>query len=155
MRGVQDWFDEYGESHRNAVNKAVHWVCVPAIMFAVLGLLWAIPVPESWRATSPYLNVATIVVVAAVAYYVALSKPLALGMAAVAAAMLAMLAWLEQAGLSVWQIAAAIFVVAWIGQFIGHMIEGARPSFFKDVQFLLIGPIWLLAALYRALRVPY
>ena len=34
-------------------------------------------------------------------------------------------------------------------QFIGHAVEGKRPSFFKDLQFLLIGPIWLLSNLYR------
>jgi uncharacterized membrane protein YGL010W len=155
MRAVEDWFDEYGASHRNEINKAVHWVCVPAIVFSVVGLLWSIPVPESWRAASPFLNFGTLVVAAAVVYYFFLSLPLALGMSAVAAAILAALAWLEGGGVPVWQIATAIFVVAWIGQFVGHMIEGTRPSFFKDVQFLLIGPIWLLAAVYRALRLPY
>ena len=43
-----------------------------------------------------------------------------------------------------------VFVLAWIGQFIGHLIEGKRPSFFKDLQFLLIGPAWLMAFVYRA-----
>ncbi|MEJ1960555.1 MAG: Mpo1-like protein [Gammaproteobacteria bacterium] len=49
----------------------------------------------------------------------------------------------------------AIFVTAWIGQFIGHALEGKQPSFFKDVQFLLIGPLWLVAALYRRLGIHY
>ena len=37
-----------------------------------------------------------------------------------------------------------IFVVAWIGQFYGHKVEGKKPSFFKDLQFLLIGPVWCM-----------
>jgi uncharacterized membrane protein YGL010W len=49
----------------------------------------------------------------------------------------------------VWAICLTLFVVAWIGQFIGHKIEGKKPSFFKDVQFLLIGPAWLLSKVYR------
>ena len=48
-----------------------------------------------------------------------------------------------------WLIGIAVFVGAWIGQFIGHKIEGKKPSFFKDVQFLLIGPAWLMAFIYR------
>ncbi len=51
--------------------------------------------------------------------------------------------------------AAVLFVAAWIGQFIGHMIEGKRPSFFKDIQFLMIGPLWLLADVYRRLGIRY
>lgn len=38
----------------------------------------------------------------------------------------------------------AIFVVAWIAQFYGHHVEGKKPSFFADLQFLMIGPLWLL-----------
>ena len=49
----------------------------------------------------------------------------------------------------------ALFVLAWIGQFIGHHYEGKRPSFFKDIQFLMIGPLWLLSFIYRKLRIPY
>jgi uncharacterized membrane protein YGL010W len=155
MRAVEEWFDEYGESHRNHVNKVVHWICVPAIVFSVVGLLWSIPVPASWRAVSPLLNFGTLLLSAAVVYYFFLSTPLAVGMAIVSAMILAILLWLEGLTVPVWQIAAAVFVVAWIGQFIGHIFEGRRPSFFKDLQFLLIGPIWLLAAVYRSLRVPY
>ena len=49
----------------------------------------------------------------------------------------------------------AIFVLAWIGQFIGHKIEGEKPSFFEDLQFLLIGPDWLLGAIYQKLGIRY
>jgi uncharacterized membrane protein YGL010W len=47
-----------------------------------------------------------------------------------------------------------VFVLAWIGQFIGHKIEGKKPSFIKDIQFLLIGPIWLLSDIYNKLKIP-
>ena len=52
-------------------------------------------------------------------------------------------------------IAAAVFVVAWIGQFIGHAIEGKKPSFFEDVKFLLVGPAWLLHFVYRRAGIRY
>ena len=155
MRAIEDWLSEYGESHRNGFNKLVHWICVPLIVFSVIALLWSIPVPASWRAVSPLLNLGTLALAASITYYFVLSRPLALGMAIVSAGLLALLAWLDGATTPLWQIAAGVFVVAWIGQFVGHIIEGRRPSFFKDMQFLLIGPIWLLAAIYRSLNVRY
>jgi uncharacterized membrane protein YGL010W len=154
VRGTSYWFDEYSASHRNPVNKALHWICVPLIVWSLLGLLWSIPAPG--RAQLEYANWASCAVAAAVLYYAALSLPLALGILPVLAAMLFSVDALSQlARVPLWAVAAAVFVLAWLGQFIGHAVEGKRPSFFKDVQFLLIGPIWLLAALYRRAGIHY
>lgn len=154
MRTMQQWLDEYAESHRHPTNKTIHWVCVPAILFSVLGLLWLVPVPQSAAVLGPWANWATLLMVLAVVWYVVLSPALAVGMAIVAGAMLALVHQIEP-GLPFppWALYTGIFVVAWIGQFIGHEVEGRKPSFFKDVQFLLIGPAWLLADLYRHLGI--
>jgi uncharacterized membrane protein YGL010W len=48
---------------------------------------------------------------------------------------------------------AVVFVVAWIGQFIGHIYEGHRPSFLTDLVFLLVGPMWTLRKLYQRLGI--
>ncbi|MBX0290223.1 DUF962 domain-containing protein [Hymenobacter sp. HSC-4F20] len=149
---VQNLLDEYGESHQNPTNKMVHWVCVPLIMFSILGLLWSIPVPEALRAVSPWLNWATVVMVLAVAYYLRLSGRLAVGMVLVWVAMAATLRVVDAAAvLPLWAVCLLVFVLAWIGQFWGHKVEGKKPSFLKDVQFLLIGPLWLLHFIYRRL----
>jgi uncharacterized membrane protein YGL010W len=146
MKTVHDWLNDYAVSHQNPVNKTVHWICVPVITFTVLGLLRAIP------AGNDLVNACTIGGALALAYYAALSWRLAAGMVLAFAA----LYWLVQAsfyGLGGYHVPAmiAIFVIAWIGQFIGHNVEGARPSFFKDLQFLLIGPLWLMSFVYRKL----
>ncbi len=160
MRSVEDWLGDYGASHANPVNKALHWICVPLIVLAVLGLLWSLPVPAALAARAPLLNWSTLTMLAGLAYYALLSVPLALGMlaplalAVLALAVLALDA-LARLPLPLWQSCLAIFIVAWIGQFIGHAIEGRRPSFFKDVQFLLIGPLWLLSFVFRSLRLGY
>jgi uncharacterized membrane protein YGL010W len=154
VRGTAYWLDEYSASHRNSINKALHWICVPLIVWSLIGLLWSLPAPG--RAQLEYANWASYAVAAAVLYYAVLSMPLALGVLPVLAAMLFSvdaLSQLSQAPL--WAVSAAVFALAWVGQFIGHAIEGKRPSFFKDVQFLLIGPIWLLAGLYRRAGIPY
>jgi len=155
MRTVTDWLGEYGASHENATNKLLHWICVPPIVLSVMGLLRSIPVPAAFSDVSPWLNWATLASLGAVAYYIALSPRLAAGVAIAFAAMLWMVEWLATLPWPLWATSIAIFVVAWIGQFIGHAVEGKRPSFFKDVQFLLIGPLWLVSALYRRLGMSY
>jgi uncharacterized membrane protein YGL010W len=155
MRTVTDWLAEYGKSHQNPTNKLLHWICVPPIVLSVMGLLWSLPVPAVFSALSPWLNWATLVSAAAVVYYLVLSPSLALGVLGAFAVLLLIVAWLARLPWPLWLTSLAIFVLAWIGQFIGHAIEGKRPSFFKDVQFLLIGPLWLLAAVYRRFSVPY
>ena len=150
MRPIDALLDEYGESHLNPVNKAIHWVCVPVIVWTVVALIWSIPFP--WRIGQGIvpLNWAVIALIAAQIYYFRLSRRLGLGLMLYNLAMLWLTAAVEaNSPWPLWQVALVVFVLAWIGQFIGHLVEGKRPSFFKDVQFLLIGPAWLLAFLYR------
>ena len=156
MRGVAQWLDDYGECHRNHANKALHWICVPVIVWCVLGLLWSLPIPREVLAMSPAANWGTLAVLAAILYYSLLSIPLALGALPVLLAMLWSIDLLKPTSpVPLWSICVVLFIIAWIGQFIGHAIEGRRPSFFKDVQFLMIGPLWLLADLYRRWGIRY
>jgi uncharacterized membrane protein YGL010W len=156
MRKPADqWFSEYGESHQNRANKLIHWLCVPLIAACVVALLWEIPTPQFMQQV-PLLNWATLTVAASLVFYWRLSPTLAVGMLLFAATMIAGIVVYERLGAApLWQVAALAFVVAWIGQFIGHSIEGKKPSFLQDVQFLLIGPIWLLGFIYRKLGIPY
>jgi len=155
MRTLSEWLGEYGESHQNTTNKLLHWICVPPIVLSVMGLAWSIPVPQSFAQVSPWLNWATILAAGALLYYVTLSRPLALGVFVAFAVLLWVVQSLDRLPWPLWATSVAIFVVAWIGQFIGHAVERKRPSFFKDVQFLLIGPLWLVAALYRRMGLQY
>lgn len=154
MRTAEQWFAEYGESHQNPANKAIHWVAVPVIYATVVGLLWAIPQPTV-MAGIPWLNWAVVALVPILLFYLLMSFPLSLGMAALSLMCLWIWAAAERLGISVWQTALALFVVMWIFQFVGHHIEGKKPSFFKDLQFLLIGPAWVIGFIYRKLGIRY
>ena len=133
---------KYSESHLNHTNEIIHFVCVPVIVFSLLGMLWAIhPV------------VALAVVLAAMAYYMKLSKNFAIGMGVMSLAMLGVLTLLPPP--VILPLSIAIFVLAWIGQFIGHKIEGKKPSFLDDLRFLLIGPLFVLSFLYRRLKLAW
>ena len=151
-RLVDRFLDEYGDSHQNRTNKLIHWVCVPVIFWTVVALLWSIPTPL-WMAPFNWAMVALALVSA---YYVYLSLPLAIGMIAFSLACMAGTAqYMEITSFPLWAFALIVFVIAWIGQFIGHAIEGKKPSFFKDVQFLLIGPAWLMHFIFQKLGVRY
>ena len=140
-RNVDRLLERYGEFHRNPANKAIHWVCVPLIVWSVLAALWTF---------SPLAVYAAIGVMTV--FYLWLSPPLALGMLGVMALMVWPLTLLGSHALIV---SIAVFVAAWIGQFIGHILEGRKPAFLEDVRSLLIGPAWLLADLYRRLGIAY
>jgi uncharacterized membrane protein YGL010W len=155
MRTVQESLQEYGASHQNPTNELLHWICVPLIVLTVSGLLWPLPVPMLFAAISPWVNWATVAAFAALLYYLALSPALTVGILIAFTVLLLVTQWLATLSWPLWLTSITIFVVAWIGQFIGHAIEGKRPSFFKDLQFLLIGPLWLLAAAYRKIGLSY
>ncbi|MEL7312539.1 MAG: Mpo1-like protein [Pseudomonadota bacterium] len=152
---VERWLNAYAVSHQNPVNKRIHWLCVPAIVVSLIGILWALPVPSAMRDLSSFLNWGSLFLAAAMVYYLALSPRLALGMIPVTLAIVAVVSWMATLPVSLVVLSVAIFVIAWVGQFIGHKIEGQKPSFFEDVQFLMIGPLWILAAAYRQLGVRY
>jgi uncharacterized membrane protein YGL010W len=157
MRKIEQLLSEYGESHQNQINKAIHWVCVPLIFFSVLGLIAAIPAGVLQRLAQGHAlaHWATVVVALLFFYYLLLSVPLSIGMLLFSVACLYLVGVLAGTGYPLWAVSLFIFVAAWIGQFIGHKVEGKKPSFFKDLQFLLIGPAWLLHFIYRRLRIPY
>ena len=131
MKTISEWLDEYSDSHQNKTDKLIHWVCVPTIFFSIVGIL---------AHFSALLT--TLLLVLSFIFYARLDLVLAVAMAALMLVM-AWLIYVLPVGMGFY---IAIFVLAWIGQFYGHKIEGKKPSFFKDLQFLLIGPIWCMDA---------
>ncbi|HTH56963.1 MAG TPA: Mpo1-like protein [Cyclobacteriaceae bacterium] len=158
MRKIDQLLSEYGESHQNATNKFIHWICVPAIFFSIVALIASIP-SDLLRAIFgdvPLLNWASVLLVLVMIYYLSLSVPLSIGMLFFSFVCLVVINALTKTFTTpLWLIALIIFVVAWVGQFYGHKVEGKKPSFFKDIQFLLIGPAWLMHFIFKKVGVPY
>ena len=152
MKTIHQWLSEYGESHQDHTNKTIHWICVPAIFFSITGLLYSIKLPVTMAGIQ--LNVAMLILALVIIYYFILSKTLWIGLFLFAVFCLGLCQWVEQANfIELWLLCIIIFVVAWIGQFYGHHVEGKKPSFFKDIQFLLIGPAWLMSFIYKKLGI--
>ncbi|EIW90069.1 hypothetical protein AGRI_02765 [Alishewanella agri BL06] len=155
MKTAEQWFSEYAVSHQHPTNKLIHWFAVPVIYITVLGLLWQIPMPFAGFAEQG-INWALLLVLPALVFYFLLSFSIGLGMTIFTAAAVTLLRALEQQSvLQIWQWSLLVFVVMWVFQFVGHKIEGKKPSFFQDLAFLLIGPAWLLGFILKRLHIRY
>ena len=143
MRDVHQWFGGYSRDHQHPTNRSIHWVCVPLILWCVIAALWAIPVPAAFAEPGLWAGAAMFL---AWLFYWRLSRPLGLAMLALFV-VFGFIAHLAYAALGPWHLlllAGALFVAAWIGQFVGHAIEGRRPKFLQNIMFLLIGPLWVV-----------
>ncbi|AXA84749.1 DUF962 domain-containing protein [Lysobacter oculi] len=153
-RAIDRWFASYSGDHRNTLNQWLHVVCVPLILWSVIALLWCIPVPGTLFGPGAFAALAMFMTWS---FYYRHSRTLGMGMLL----FFVLISWttrwlhLELGGAGLAKLALAVFVVAWIGQFIGHHFEGRRPSFLTDITYLLIGPVWVLNKLYRTLGWKY
>ena len=152
MKTAQEWYAEYAVSHQNETNQKIHYICVPAIFFSIVGMIMSIPsgfIQNTLGISNPMIgNWASIVMVFLLIFYIRLSFTLFLRMLGFGVLTIIGNYYLGQY-LPLFLTSLAIFVLAWIGQFYGHHIEGKKPSFIKDLQFLLIGPAWVLEKLSK------
>ena len=150
MRTMQEWIDSYSADHRNRTNQVLQWFCVPPIVWSVIALLWAIPVPSTVLRPGSW---AVLVMVLAFYWYWPRSHRLAVGLllAFAACGLLSNLLYGRLGAAPLCYLGIGVFVVAWIGQLIGHKVEGRKPSFLTDLSCLLIGPAWLMSRLFRKL----
>lgn len=139
MRQIEALLNEYGESHQNIFNIIIHTFAVPAIYFVSIGLIWSIPTVflDSYNITWAHL-----VALPVLWYYFKLSGPIGAAMTLLTIFSFLGIQALEAADVSVWKFSLVLFAIMWALQFIGHHVEGKKPSFFKDIQFLLVGPAW-------------
>tara|TARA_Y100001934_G_C12184121_1_gene693077 strand:- start:598 stop:1059 length:462 start_codon:yes stop_codon:yes gene_type:complete len=151
MKKIDFWLDKYAESHQNSTNKLIHWFCVPIITFTLLGLLSFI----KFSFLRYNINFSYILFLFALLFYIRLSLSLTIGMGIFAGGSILIINKISHIFTSNELITYYIiaFIVAWIGQFIGHKIEGKKPSFVEDIKFLLIGPAWLLSFVYKKLNI--
>ena len=138
-RKVDQLLAHYGESHQNPGNERIHFVAIPLIILSLVGILWA---------ASPWLAYAFIA--ASFVYYARLSLVFLLSMVLVSCITLALV---HAMGAQVLVLSVAIFVVAWVMQFVGHKMEGRKPSFLEDIQYLWVGPLFVLSKLFLKLNI--
>ena len=147
-QGMQGWLDSYSSDHQNPTNRVLHWICVPLILWCAIAMMWTIPVPPMIGRPGFW---AVLALVLAFTWYWKKSHRLAAALLVVLVllCLLTEFAYRTLGAHNLLLTGIGVFVVAWIGQFIGHAIEGRRPSFFTDLAYLLVGPAWLMDKLLR------
>ena len=176
MKTIHDWFSAYGESHQNKTNKLIHWICIPLIFWSIIALLSLIP--HSYldvfnnSTLNDFMHWGTIIIVLGLLFYLKLSFKIFIGMFVFSICVLIDIRYtvflfdlhrfwgafnnMSGSGLDfLLYLSILIFVFSWILQFVGHKIEGKKPSFFEDIQFLLIGPAWLLGFIYKKFKIKF
>ncbi|MCH2216720.1 MAG: DUF962 domain-containing protein [Flavobacteriales bacterium] len=150
MKTAKDWFDDYAISHQHPTNQLVHYICVPLIFFSVIGLLMSIPsepLENIFGLYNPLIeNWAMVVTFFISIFYLRMGFWYFLQMLFFILLAIGGNFWLGN-NVNLLLTSAIIFIAAWVGQFWGHQIEGQKPSFLKDLQFLLIGPLWVVKKL--------
>ncbi len=151
MKTLEDWLDAYAVSHQNKTNKLIHYFCVPAIYFSIVGLLMSIPIGvlSKVNINDPIIvNWAVVVLIPVFIFYARLSIKVAI-LILFFSAICVFINYQIAIIANLWVVSVVIFAIAWVFQFYGHHLEGKKPSFLKDIQFLLIGPAWILDALFK------
>ncbi|TVZ55313.1 putative membrane protein YGL010W [Lutibacter sp. Hel_I_33_5] len=148
MKTAKEWFNEYAISHQNESNIIIHYICVPAIFFSVVGLLMCIPtgfLESTFGLYNPFIEnwAAVLLSVILLLFYLRLGFWYFIEMFVISTIFIIINNWIDNHFNLLW-VSLGIFIIAWIGQFYGHKIEGKKPSFIKDLQFLLIGPLWVI-----------
>ena len=154
MRKARDWFEAYAVSHQHGVNQAIHFFAVPAILFSIVGLLWQIRLPIAGYENELWCNAGAASAAAALFFYLSMrSISIFMLMIGVLGGACGLAYWVSTLGYGTTEqvvLWSAVFVVSWIFQSIGHgVFEKAKPSFFEDILFLLVGPAWVFAKLLR------
>ena len=176
MKTINVWFDEYGESHQNKINKLIHWICIPLIFWSIITLLSLIPHTylDIWDniILNELMHWGTIVTILGLVFYIRLSFKIFAGMLVFSSLIILNIYYIKHlfesaiftkslffsnlnANEFLLYLSLIVFIFAWLLQFIGHKIEGKKPSFFKDIQFLLIGPAWLLGFIYNKFKIKF
>ena len=153
MRTIEKLLLQYNESHQNKTNVLIHAIAVPSIYFVTLGLIWAIPMPDLIADFN--VTWAHIIAIPILFYYFKLSGPIGAAMTLLSIACFGGINLIAYYGVSVWLFCLSLFIVMWVLQFIGHKIEGKKPSFLEDLQFLLVGPAWWWMHWLKRLNISY
>ena len=155
MTDTERWLAEYGDNHDQTENRVLHWIAVPLFIFGTVGMLWALPIPDAFLKISPLLNWSITFLMAAEVYYFIISISLALGMLPFVVAIATLIALLSTAVTSLLWFSIAILILGMTGLYLAKGSRRDVHGLVRDMQLIMIAPIWLLARVYRRMGIPY
>jgi uncharacterized membrane protein YGL010W len=135
----------YASYHRDARNRATHFIGIPAIVFSILLPLALVRVAG--------ISAAVPVALLALVGWIALDRLIGLAMVVVMLPMLIAAEWIARAygSATAWIVFAVFFVGGWLFQLVGHIWEGRRPALADNLFQAFIGPMFIMAEVLMAL----
>jgi len=155
MSEIENWLERYEQGHRDLHNPIVYWAGVPMVVLGTVGVLWHLPTPVEFFRISPLLNWGSAFLMATTIYYFIISLSLAIGMLPFLLGIAALQLWLAGSGLPATGVSVALLAAGTVGLWLGRRGPGRLRALWQDLQLMMIGPAWLLAVIYRRLRIPY
>lgn len=161
LRPVDVHFNRLNASHKQPTNRLLHFICVPLMLFAALGIAWAIPFPyfEFLGSYNGMFNWASFLIAFCVYYTLKLSPILSYTMLIIlfilSYGVSRLAAWELAGGVPLIWVCTLLMALAWLGQFLGGKKEGNSASFRDDTQLVLLTPIWVLYRLFKKLGWKY
>jgi uncharacterized membrane protein YGL010W len=134
----------YARYHRDPRNCTTHYLGIPMLALAAI-----LPLQASHIAFGPFhIPLAVVVVAPVVVGWMALDLGVGTALLLLLCPLFATAELIVDAGgpLTTWSAAAALFLVGWCWQFLGHAVfERGRPAFADDLSQTLIGPMFVAA----------
>lgn len=155
MHETDKWLTDYGDDHQELRFATIYWVAVLGLVFGTVGLLWSLPVPVQFEEISPALNWGSTFLMAAMVYYFIISMPLAMGMLPFVFGVAALQIWLQESPWPLARVAAVLFAASLGGIYLGRLANGGLTAVFRDLQAMMIAPVWLLSVIYRRFGIPF
>ena len=155
MTETDGWLRRFEETHQDLSHPAIYWAAVPIVVVGTVGLLWSLPVPDEFFEISPLLNWGTAFLMAAAVYYFIISVSLAIGMLPFVIGVAGIHMWLVAADYPLFRVSLGLLVAGIIGLWLGHRSESGLRAVLQDLQYMMIGPAWLLSVLYRRIGIPF
>lgn len=155
MTDTECWLTEYSDNHGRTGNRVLHWVAVPLVIFGMVGFLWSLPIPEAFLDISPLLNWGITFLMVAEVYYFIISISLAIGMLPLIIATAMLIAALQTAIDSPLWFSVAMLLLGSAGLYAGKGSSRGIRGLVRDIQLIMIAPVWLLSRLYRSVGIPF
>jgi uncharacterized membrane protein YGL010W len=155
VRSLDEWADKYGKLKAGGPGRVSAWLGIPLIVGSLLGILWSAPVPSVLRDASPAINYATLFLMATFVYYCILSISLGFGGFLFLLVVTAPSVLLTNAGLPLAKTASSVFFVTFVWQLVETKRATGSMLVIRNLQYLMLGPIWMLRAAFRKLGLPY
>lgn len=155
MADTDNWLAEYGDNHSRTGSRVLHWIAVPLVIFGTVGLLWSLPIPEAFLDISPLLNWGVTFLMAAEVYYFIISISLAIGMLPFVVATAMLIATLHAAVDSPLWFSVAVLLLGSAALYVSKGSSRSIRGLTRDIQLIMIAPVWLLSRLYQSVGIPF